>query len=236
MLANTPSQPVTPATPQQGAPQMVPLEEALFLKQQLDKALQELARLKNQVPAEQQPPKKPTASPPPGAAEAPPNTEISPTALEVFVADPVGFIQSEIQKASRNHLYQAREEAELQGSLRAFRRANPEAERFEPFILQEVLEIIQNDEDGVIDPWDKLLEKGLSQFKAKFKDMLKDNPELLEKKAAQLSNTQMEAASPRAYTAAPPSFSREQIAKMSLEEFLEHEAAINEALQSKRIH
>ena len=158
-------------------------------------------------------------------------------ALAALNGNPVGFIRDVVDKAALEHLQRLKEEAELEGALRTFRKAHPDARQFEPFIMQEVADLIQNDDDGVIDPWHKLLEKGLEVFKKKFKATLKNDPGLLEKQADETPETvmQMEGRNNRTLPKATASFTRDQIAKMSLSEFVAQEEAINEALKSKRI-
>ena len=158
-------------------------------------------------------------------------------ALAALNGNPVGFIRDVVDKAALEHWQRLKEEAELEGALRTFRKAHPDARQFEPFIMQEVADLIQNDDDGVIDPWHKLLEKGLEVFKKKFKATLKNDPGLLEKQADETPETvmQMEGRNNRTLPKATASFTRDQIAKMSLSEFVAQEEALNEALKSKRI-
>lgn len=156
-------------------------------------------------------------------------------ALAALQADPVRFVQRVVSDATGKHLALMKEEAEMQGALNVFLKANPDAGRFLPFILQEVRTLIANDDDGAIDPWETLLNKGLAQFREKFKETLKKQPELLEQAAAQSELPYQEGKANRVPQPLPPSFTRDQIANMSLEAFLENESAINEALKSNRI-
>lgn len=155
-------------------------------------------------------------------------------ALAALSADPYGFVQNIVQVTAVQHLQNMKEQAELMGALSAFRKQNPEARQFEPFILQEVAELIQNDDDGHIEPWNTLLEKGLAAFRKKFKGALKQNPELLAQQAAQ-TGMQLEGPTNRNLPQATPAFTRDQIAKMSLAEFVANESQINEAMKHNRI-
>jgi hypothetical protein len=152
-------------------------------------------------------------------------------AVEALLRDPAGFIRSIVDEAAQNHLATLKEEAELRGAINAFRKTHPEFERFEPFIMQEVVHLIQNDEDGAIAPWDQLLEKASETFKQKFQETMKgqimpnDNPQ----------PPAIEGTAQRMLPEAAPSFTREQIANMSMEEFMKNETAINHALQNQRI-
>lgn len=180
-----------------------------------------------------------------GAAEnaAPQANEISLStlpaarALDLMIKDPVGFVQQIVASTTEKHLADLKEQAELRGALNAFRKAHPEAARFEPFILQEVISLIQNDPDGVIDPWDKLLAKGLENFRQKFTATV--NEEFAKGETAGTENMPqapfVEGAANRIMPEAPPSFTRAQIAAMSRSDFLKNEAAINEALKNNRI-
>lgn len=161
-------------------------------------------------------------------------TELSPQqALAEFVKNPVGFIQSIIQQEAHLHLADLKEEAELRGAINAFRKANPEFSRFEPFIMQEVVSLIQNDPDGIIDSWEILLEKGLKNFRQKFRDTVTGKSSDLNENTSEAPY--METATNRKMPEPPPSFTREQIAGMSMPDFLKNEAAINEAMKAKRI-
>jgi len=173
----------------------------------------------------------------------PQQTEVNPAvlstqqALELLMQNPVSFIQQLINRSAESYLADLKEEAELRGALHAFRKANPDIGQFEPFILQEVARLIQTDPDGIIDPWHILLEKAKTGFSKNFQDMLES--EAMKKRLQPTENTTeppfMEGAANRVLTEMPPSFTREQIANMSLADFLKHETAINDALANKRI-
>ncbi len=170
----------------------------------------------------------------------PENEELKAEAmLEALFTDPVGFVQSIVDSSAQTHLADLKDEAELNGALRAARRAHPEFARFESFILQEVVELLKTDSDGIIDPWQDLLEKGFNKFQEKFKETVKNNPELLENAVGSQpidsSNAFIEGSSARVGADPLPSFTREQIAKMSSDEFLANEEAIEKALKLKRI-
>lgn len=158
-------------------------------------------------------------------------------------ADPISLMREVVAEEAEKHLIEMKEMAELQGALRNARKIHPEFRQFEPFILREVAELIANDPDGVIDPWNELLEKGFYRFQEKFQQAVMDNPELVQSlhsassalPAAGAEARQLEPAGSRQATAQPPRFSREEIARMSLQEFEAQEAAINEALRQNRI-
>lgn len=157
---------------------------------------------------------------------------------QLLMSDPVTFINALIEHAASRHLSDLKEEAELRGALNVFRRAHPEAAQFEPLIMQEVADIIQNDDDGVIDPWDKLLEKGIKRFEEKFRQRVQADPTLkaAARKMADASQAaHVEGSHTRKAPKTPPSFTRDQIGRMSMDEFIAQEEAINEALRNRRI-
>ena len=170
----------------------------------------------------------------PSAPEAETEAMSPAQALDLLVQNPVAFVRSIVDQAARMHLADLKEEAELRGAMQAFRKNYPEFDRFEPFILQEVARLIREDEDGVIYSWPTLLEKGMQNFRGKLSETVR---------AAQDGNDtasspdppRIEASANRKLPTPPPSFTRDQISRMSLEDFLKHEDAINTALQERRI-
>lgn len=167
-------------------------------------------------------------------------------AQELLMQNPVGFVSMIVEERGSKHLGDLKEQAELEGALRQFKRAHPQASQFQNFIMEEVAELIKNDPDGVIDPWGVLLEKALKVFEEKFRDTIKNNPELLKGNKNAMANEEqtpatkqstafVEGAVSRKLPEEPANFTREQIGKMSLKEFLKNEDAINEALRSGRI-
>lgn len=153
-------------------------------------------------------------------------------ALKALMQNPVGFVQQIVSQTTESALADLKDQAELRGALNMFRKAHPEFSRFESFILQEVVALIENDPDGVIDPWDKLLEKAMSNFQRKFQETVKQESI---KRDSLAEPPFVEGAANRVIPEAQPAFSRDQIARMSLDEFLKNEASINEALKNNRI-
>ncbi len=152
-------------------------------------------------------------------------------ALELLVQNPVSFVRKIVDDAARMHLWNLKEEAELRGAVNVMRKAHPEFERFQSLIMQEAATLIQEDPDGVIDPWDKLLKKALESFKKKFQETVKESLPALQPAEPPF----VEGSGNRVLPEQPLSFTRAQIERMSLEDFLKNEAAINQALQEKRI-
>lgn len=155
-------------------------------------------------------------------------------ALEKLVQNPVAFVQDIVNSAAQTHLADLREEAELRGALSTFRNAYPEFTRFEPFIIQEAVSLIENDPDGSIAPWPDILDKAMKRFQQKFQDTIKTAQAPVGEKPSQTA-PYLEAAAKRSVPEQPQTFTRDQLSKMSLNDFLKNEAAINAALENKRI-
>ncbi len=135
-----------------------------------------------------------------------------------------------------------RDEAELNGHLRVFRKEHPDAVPFEPFIMQEVARLIDADDDGVLAPWDELLATAYTNFQATFKDTLKQLDTAPAKAptsggavTTEASPPHMEGSTQRNMPQALPTYTRKQIARMTPAEFTKHEAAIEAALKHGRI-
>ncbi|MDH4379091.1 MAG: hypothetical protein QE263_04205 [Vampirovibrionales bacterium] len=203
-----------------------------ILEQQLHQAQLELAQLKQSL-QQGKAPKEPT-----------PDEQLS-----AFMGNPAEYVasiaQNVVEQNADHFLVDMREEAEFKGALRAFRVAHPDAVPFETLIFDEVAKIIRNDDDGVLAPWSELLEQGLQRFQIVFKETLKNNAELLQNPTnnanasqppiPQLTSSGIEASGSRKAPKPLPSFTRDQIAKMSPAQFAENESAIEEAMRLGRI-
>ena len=156
---------------------------------------------------------------------------------EAFDADPVGFIKDIIAQEAEGHLAKLTEtlaeSAQIQQTVLALRKHNPEFAQFEPYILQEVAHLIQNDPDGILDPWPVLFDKAMAAFKANFQKIMAN--QVPEGAKNEPSKAQMEPAGNRDGSNKPQRFTRNQIAQMSLDEYLRNESAIGEALKAGRI-
>lgn len=190
-----------------------------------------------------------TTAPPSTGSEPPAGSmskELSPQqAREAFEQDPVGFVTRIVDQLATLHLQNLKEQVELQAALQALRQSQPEFRQFEPFILQELAHLIQSDEDGILDPWPQLLNRATTRFRERFQQLAKQQPELIKpllNAAAATQDTPPSAVYPyleqpgnRQPLPADPSFSRQQIKRMSLDEFLAQEDAINQAMRQNRI-
>jgi hypothetical protein len=171
---------------------------------------------------------------PQGATPSPPSVEQH---LAHFCQDPESYIRQIVTQEAEKHLINLKETAELQGALNMMRKAQPDFSRFEPFILREVARNLQEDDDGKIAPWPDLLEQGLKHFKEKFSTLIKDKTYSSQplQENPMTERAHMEGAQQRKTLPASPNFTAQQIEHMSLEEFLNHEADINQALKDGRI-
>jgi hypothetical protein len=142
-----------------------------------------------------------------------------------------------VEQRLSTQLSTLKDEAELRGSLAAFRKANPEVGEFEPFILQELAELIKHEPKAAEANWQELLEQGLSQFKEKFRATVSEHHPKQAESALSSSSKQpyMEGGKPRKLPEGLPQFTRQQIAKMSPDEFATNEAAIELAMKHGRI-
>ena len=165
------------------------------------------------------------------ASESPDQPMSPKEAKQAFDADPVGFIETVVHQSADKHLDLFKEQAELLSALQFARLSNPDFKQFEPFILKEIAYLIETDEDGILDPWDSLLERGFAQFKERFTQLIKQQAQLKQEQASAI----MEKPGQRSPVKAKPKFSRKQIANMSLGEFLANESAIDQAMQQQRI-
>ena len=160
-------------------------------------------------------------------------------ALQKLQENPVLFIEEMIEKSAGQHLDLMREQLELQSALHFAKRYLPDFQRFEPFILQELAQMIQDDEDGVLEPWPDLLEQAMERFRERFLKLIKEDPDrvntLLSPESEGIEPVHKERAHNRKVNKAKPSYTRKQIESMSLEDFLTHEATINQALKDQRI-
>ncbi|WP_373531902.1 hypothetical protein [Vampirovibrio sp.] len=184
------------------------------------------------------------SQPLPPMASPPETTDIESLApaqaLELLIADPFAFVRQIVADAAQTHLADLKEEAELKSALNAFRKKSPEFKRFEPFILQEVVTLLREDPEGGTASWEELIEQGMALFQQKFQATLQaQQDEALEAgetgKQSRLQAPHIEAAGKRAMPTMPSSFTRQQIAGMSMGEFLKNEAAINEAMKNNRV-
>lgn len=180
----------------------------------------------------QQSPSPPEAIPQPPTLESLPPTQ----ALELFINDPFEFVRQIVENAAKTHLSDLKEEAELKSALNTARKNSPEFQRFEPFILQEVVTLLKNDPDSSSASWENLLEKATAIFGQKFEATLQEKTDTENaQNTKQNELPYMETSANRIANMEPPSFTRKQIASMSLPEFLKQEAAINQAIQNNRI-
>lgn len=169
-----------------------------------------------------------------GSAQNPDLNSLPPNqALALFQQNPVGFIQRIVGDAAQYHLAMLKEQAELDGAVQAFQKTHPDFQRFQQFILQEAADLLQNYDSVATGSWPQILEKAMENFKQKFTQSIQDNQS--SGAGASQNPPYMEGSANRSTMEMPASFTREQIGKMSMQDFLKNEAAINDALKNNRI-
>lgn len=153
--------------------------------------------------------------------------------LTQFKKDPIAFIRKEIDTAIKAYLLTANEDGQARMAMQQFVKEHPDAEPVMSYILEEVARLIEEDEDGVLAPWNELFNQALENFVMKFQGTLKPSENRSPKERpktpfVEQGKLPMKGISPRTFT-------RAEIGKMSPEEYLANEAAIQEAYKEKRI-
>lgn len=165
------------------------------------------------------------------AANSPASQDPNEALWQSFMADPEGYLKSAITSVIQQEITLLREEMQLKNALAVARQRYPELAKLENYLMQEIIALLESDPNGEAQSWDDLVEKSVAQLGGKFKAVAGQPPTT----TPSPFNALMESASVRQAEPEAPEFSREQLAKMSLPEFLQHEAAINEAMRQKRI-
>jgi hypothetical protein len=181
-----------------------------------------------------------TTTPPPSsndtAAPAPLPWHQQPAtqAAQAFMADPVATLTQFLTDWKETQLTHYAEQMQLMAALEVARRSLPDFKQFEPMILQELSQLIASDDDGVLDPWPTLLQRATDQFSKKLDDVLKQHTNLAGNPTTATPPTleTTHASKPQRVT---PTYTRQAINAMSLDEFLSNEEAINNALRHNRI-
>jgi hypothetical protein len=209
---------------QSSQPAMVPYERFAEVNRQLKELRAELTAMKESSSDK---------------AGAMPNMQI-PSKEEIFqrlVEDPDGYFRELISNVAMQEMQLLREEMELKNAMQVAKQKYPEFQDFQEHILQEVMGFINADEDVSKLSWNDLLDKGFSQFQSKFKSAAEKGPGTLAKvaTAGDVKGAYMEGQVARKPQPLAPSFTREEIGRMSLEEFLQNETAINKAMQNNRV-
>jgi hypothetical protein len=154
-------------------------------------------------------------------------------AMSLFSENPVGFIQTVIDTEAAKHLATLKEQAELDAALKTFKQSQPEFERFQPFIMHEAVKLLQTDTSVANDSWPQIFEKASRNFKQTLAQTVQEGKLGMNNEQSQPPH--VEGSSNRQAAETPASFTRAQIGKMSMADFLKNESAINEALKNNRI-
>lgn len=201
---------------------MVPYERFAEVNRQLKELRSEMANMKL------------------GIQETESNNENSMSVEDIckrLIENPEAFLKEIVGQVMQNELYLLREEMELKSALKHARHQYPEFKTFENYILQELMGVVDEEPEIVKLSWDEILSKGLERVQARLKSAVQNLPEAIEVSgnAEEIKKAHIEGNTPRKHQPLMPNFSRSEIAKMSLSDFIKNEEAINEALKNNRI-
>lgn len=177
-------------------------------------------------------------APPPAQVPAGPKPpeQAKPTAKDDLIAfqkDPVAFVRNEVDQAIKAHLLLANEGGQAQVAMQTFMQQHPDAEPVMNYILEEVARLIEEDDDGVLAPWTDLFNQALANFVTKFQGNLKGASTPLPPKEPM--NPVVEHGKLPVKSVSPRSFTRDEIGRMSPQEYLANEASIRLAFKEGRI-
>ena len=148
-----------------------------------------------------------------------------------FQKDPVAFVRNEVDQAIKAHLLLANEGGQAQVALQSFLQQHPDAQPVMNYILDEVAQLIDNDSDGVLAPWTDLFNQALANFVTKFQG----NVKVPSKPPKEPMNPVVEQGKLPLKSVSPRSFTRDEIGRMSPQEYLANEASIRLAFKEGRI-
>lgn len=224
----TSNMPESPADEKGTPPAMVPYERFAEVNRQLKAARSELAELKDAAGQDAH-----------NNGQNPSDSGEPPSMEEIFqhlMDDPEGYLRELMNNVAQKELQLLREELELKSALQLAQQKYPEFKSFQQHILQELMGLVDEDPDAVSLPWPDLLDRGYERLQARFQEAMQNLPEQLAQATAEdVGKAFVEGNAPRRPQPLVPSYTRQDIARMSLQEFLENEAAINEALKNNRI-
>jgi hypothetical protein len=174
---------------------------------------------------------------PDGGTGMPDDATLQHEAERAFRENPVAFIRQEIRQAVEATILSANEDGQARVAMEELARQNPGAAEFMPLIIAEVKDIIANDDDGVLAPWPQLFQQGLERLTLKLEKQLKGGTTLKEATPTAVPKSPFVEAGtlPTGGKSAPPPITRDSIARMSLEEFMRHEASIKQAFRNGQV-
>jgi hypothetical protein len=150
-----------------------------------------------------------------------------------MVQDPEGYLSGVMQRVAQQELHLLREEMAFQSAMAMARQKYPELASFEPYVVQEIMTVLQNETESVQLDWDRLIERGIKEIQGRVRKMAGEG--VISTSPLAPTQAHVESATARKPQPVSPQFSRETIGRMSLDEFLKQEVAINEALKHNRI-
>ncbi len=200
-------------------PPMIPYERFAEVNRQLKALKAELEQLKS------------TPQTPEASEETPlVSTE---SVYKKLVEDPEGYLSELMGNILRQEMQLMREELELKSALKMARQKYPEFAHFEHYVLQELMALMEDDAEVDRRSWDDLMDEGFARLQQKLKSAVEQSAAQLLPASEEMAF--MEGNAVRKPVVAQPTFTRDQISKMSMQDFLKFEDAINEALKNNLI-
>ncbi len=198
-------------------PAMIPYERFAEVNRQLKEAKAQLASLSQEMPM---------------ASE---NNDALEAIFQRMMTDPEGYLSELIGQVMQHELMLIREEAALKSALNYAQKRYPEFKSFEKYIMKELSDLLQNNPETDSLSWDELLDKGVEQMQARLQEAMKQGGDPSGDSPAESAKAYFEGQASRQPQPAAATFTRDQIAKMSLSDFMANESAINDALRNNRI-
>jgi len=166
-------------------------------------------------------------------------------ALKLFEKDPVTFMLDLINAYFVLHSTAFQQSVEFQAALLALRQHDPAFVYYQQAILQEARAIVEQngspedpEGDGLVDNWITLLLKAKANVEAHLQNGGMEDPKTLMMTDTTVTpppGIALESSQKAKPKEAKKTITRQQIAKMSREEYLKNETAIKQALKEGRI-
>jgi hypothetical protein len=164
-------------------------------------------------------------------------------ALKLFEKDPVSFMLDLMNAYFVLHTAVFQQSAEFQAALMALRQHDPAFVYYQQAILQEARAMVAQqgnptdpEGDGLVDNWITLLLKAKATVEANLQQGNADVTNIVNTVSPQpTSGIALEGSQKTKPKEGKKTFTRQQIAKMSREDYLQHETAIKQALKEGRI-
>ena len=163
-------------------------------------------------------------------------------AFSLFQQNPVAFMMDLMNAYFTLHVSALQQGGEFQAAMHALQQHDPAFVYYQQPILQEARAIVDQqgnptdpEGDGLVDNWITLLLKAKANVEAKLQQGGKENNLSMQSEPAKATGIALEVSKNTLPKEVKPSFTRQQIAKMTPAEYLKHEVAIKQALKEGRI-